>query len=366
MLYLFAILKVCFHATVLLTLAAPFFLVWSFWRISSGLLALPQHLYQIGDDILFHFYLRVILVAVEDLVGLKVYFYGDISRVVKKRERAVYLVNYQSTFDWIGVNLLAERAGSLGNLRYIIKQSLQSVPLYGFYFYQHGCIYVNNEQINKSKMKRALAYLADKNVESSVVLFPEGIRFDPNNNFAIKMSVEYAMSKELRPMKQVLMPRTRGAVTVLQTLKKNMDAVYTVTLIYDGTRTSSGHRLPSPSLFDVFAGKCKDIHIHVKRTSMNNVPDDATDIKQFVLNEFYEQDALLDSYYSMEPDEYPAELSVGAHIPYNSAYNTISVIISGICLSSLLFTNYGFNLLWKTWVFGSVFGYSWLGMISMA
>ncbi|KAG0418612.1 hypothetical protein HPB47_004706 [Ixodes persulcatus] len=130
------LLKVAFHSGVVLSIAAPTFLLWAAWRVLTGVAAMPHHLYQAGDDLVFNFYQRVLIILIEDIVGCKVFFHGDMSDVVRKKERAFYVVNHQSTFDWVAVNIFAERTGSPGQLRYIIKQSLQSVPLYGFYFYQ--------------------------------------------------------------------------------------------------------------------------------------------------------------------------------------------------------------------------------------
>jgi len=40
-----------------------------------------------------------------------------------------------------------------------MKYSLQALPLYGFYFYEHGCIYVKRGSFKPRKMLQALDYL---------------------------------------------------------------------------------------------------------------------------------------------------------------------------------------------------------------
>jgi lysophosphatidate acyltransferase len=42
--------------------------------------------------------------------------------------------------DWIIANMLAIHQGSLGHIRYILKNDLKWIPFYGFYFQQ-----VNNK-----------------------------------------------------------------------------------------------------------------------------------------------------------------------------------------------------------------------------
>lgn len=41
-----------------------------------------------------------------------------------------------SLVDWIIANMLAVRQGSLGHIRYVLKNDLKWLPLYGFYFQQ--------------------------------------------------------------------------------------------------------------------------------------------------------------------------------------------------------------------------------------
>jgi 1-acyl-sn-glycerol-3-phosphate acyltransferase len=38
--------------------------------------------------------------------------------------------------DWVIVNMLAIRQGSLGHVRYVLKNDLKWIPFYGFYFEQ--------------------------------------------------------------------------------------------------------------------------------------------------------------------------------------------------------------------------------------
>ena len=38
--------------------------------------------------------------------------------------------------DWMVADMLAARQGTIGHIRYILKDELKYVPLYGFYFRQ--------------------------------------------------------------------------------------------------------------------------------------------------------------------------------------------------------------------------------------
>ena len=64
--------------------------------------------------------------------------------------------------------MLAIRQGSIGHLRYVMKDTLQMLPLYGFYFYQHGCIYVKRGNFRQNKMEEALKYLQNDKINVSI------------------------------------------------------------------------------------------------------------------------------------------------------------------------------------------------------
>ena len=38
--------------------------------------------------------------------------------------------------DWVVADMLAVRQGNVGQMRYILKDGLRFLPLYGYYFYQ--------------------------------------------------------------------------------------------------------------------------------------------------------------------------------------------------------------------------------------
>ena len=61
--------------------------------------------------------------------------------------------------------MVAIRQGSIGHLRYVMKDTLQMVPLYGLYFYEHGCIYVKRGEFKQKKMESSLEYLQDPKIK---------------------------------------------------------------------------------------------------------------------------------------------------------------------------------------------------------
>jgi lysophosphatidate acyltransferase len=67
-----------------------------------------------------------------------------------------------------------------GHIRYMLKDTLCFVPLYGWYFYNHGCVYVRRGRgkFREDITRRELRYLADslRTRPLWLVVFPEGTR----------------------------------------------------------------------------------------------------------------------------------------------------------------------------------------------
>ncbi|RMX44317.1 hypothetical protein pdam_00018856 [Pocillopora damicornis] len=113
---------------------APYYLItWLAWRLAS--LPLSRRVFERGDEIMYDSYQSLICFFFETLTGAEVILYGD-QIPWNKQENVIVICNHQSSVDWIITDFLAVRQGSLGRLRYILKNGLKYFPLYGFYFAQ--------------------------------------------------------------------------------------------------------------------------------------------------------------------------------------------------------------------------------------
>ncbi|KAF4529225.1 hypothetical protein B566_EDAN017663, partial [Ephemera danica] len=213
-------LRYAFSTAIMLGAAPEFLLLWSIWKGVS--LLLPAWVYQVGDDFTYSIYQRLVL-----------FFFNH------------------CTVDWILTNMVAVEQGSLGHLRFVMKHELQMLPLYGFYFYQHGCIY-------------------------------------------LKRTREVAREHNLPELKYHLTPRSRGAWLVVQSLHSRLDAVYDITVGYAGKECGKGavdtRRNKAPQLVDFLLGRCPEVHIHVRRIPMSTVPLDETKFQLWVHDLFTEKD----------------------------------------------------------------------------
>ena len=80
--------------------------------------------------------------------------------------RTIYY--FAVTVDWLITNMVSVRGSNIGHLRYVMKNTLQYIPLYGWYFYVHGCIYVKRGNFNQSRMIDSLNYLKSDKVSVSI------------------------------------------------------------------------------------------------------------------------------------------------------------------------------------------------------
>ncbi|GFY50561.1 1-acyl-sn-glycerol-3-phosphate acyltransferase epsilon [Trichonephila inaurata madagascariensis] len=357
--------KMVVPTIVMFGVVPQYFLIWIAWRFMSCLL--PSWIYQAGDDMYYSVYQKFVLFFFEHVTGTKLFLYGNLE-VISKKERVIYISNHQSTVDWVVVHMLADRQGSTGNVRYVMKDSLQLVPLYGFYFYEHGCVFVKRHYFDSKKMISSLKYLQNEKIPTWMVIFPEGTRYNPEASDMIEKSQSFARDRGLVPLKHVLTPKYKGFQIALEHLKNNLDAVYDATVIYSCTKGDKKTlRTKAPSMFEFVTGCCDAVYIHINRIDMCSIPANESDFKAWLHNIFHKKDRLLDDYYTgkCSPSKL-FSLSKGYRSPANVLQHFGCFLFFATLSAPFVLTSYGRSLYWKTWVFGTVFGYFWLSLRSVS
>ncbi|XP_042901542.1 1-acyl-sn-glycerol-3-phosphate acyltransferase epsilon isoform X1 [Parasteatoda tepidariorum] len=359
--------KMVVPTIVMFGVVPQYFIVWVMWRCLTCVL--PNWIYQYGDDMYYSVYQKFVLFFFEQVAGTKVFLYGNVEEVTSKPERVIYMSNHQSTVDWVIVHMLADRQKSIGHVRYVMKDSLQLVPLYGFYFYEHGCVYVKRHYFDSNKMISSLHSLQDKRIPTWMVIFPEGTRYNPEMPNVIEKSQAFARERGLVPLKHVLTPKYRGFHLTLENLKNNLDAVYDATVIYSCTKGGKRTiRTKAPTMFEFVTGCCDAVYIHINRIDMCSIPANESDLRSWLHKIFEEKDKMLDAYYNGKHSP-----SMSKMFPLSNGFISPPRHLSNLgCLLFLMsisvpfvFTSYGRSIYWKTWAFGTMFGYFWLGIRSV-
>jgi 1-acyl-sn-glycerol-3-phosphate acyltransferase len=87
-------------------------------------------------------------------------FYGD--NLPNESENVILLSNHQCSVDWLILEFLTLRANAAGFTRYILKDVLRLVPVYGFMINRHGGIFVRRKGgRDKDNIHNALQKIAD-------------------------------------------------------------------------------------------------------------------------------------------------------------------------------------------------------------
>lgn len=350
-------LRYWFPAAVMLGTAPAYLLSWGVWRLLSA--ALPRSLYHRLDDRLYCVYQSMVLFFFENYTGVEIVVYGDIP---KTKENVIYLSNHQCTVDWIIADMLAVRQDALGHVRYVLKDGLKWLPLYGWYFSQHGGIYVKrSSKFSESAMKKKLQRQTAAGAPMYLVVFPEGTRYNPELRSVISESQAFAQREGLEVLRHTLTPRMKASRVALETMQQHLAAVYDVTVAYEGTLNHTGLRRPAPSMPEFLCKECPRVHIHFSRVDIKEIPAEPMFFRRWLHQRFQLKDRLLTEFYEAEDAaricRFPGEGRVSAL----SLWKTVpSVVVLGALTLPMLLTERGRRLYLGTWVYGTLLGWLWV------
>ncbi|XP_042624348.1 1-acyl-sn-glycerol-3-phosphate acyltransferase epsilon-like isoform X1 [Cyprinus carpio] len=379
-------------AAVMLGTAPAYLLSWSVWRLLSTVL--PSRLYHTVDDRVYSVYQSMVLFFFENYTGVEIVIYGDIP---KKKENVVYVSNHQSTADWIIADMLAIRQNALGHVRYVLKDGLKWLPLYGWYFSQHGGVYVKRSaNFDEKAMKKKLSSQTKLGTPSSkpvswksltslsvmacavrsapnsispmksemyLVIFPEGTRYNPELQKIINDSQDFAAKEGLAVLKHVLTPRMKASHVAIETMKEHLDAVYDITVAYEGTLTADGQRHPAPTMPEFLCQECPRVHIHFSRLNMREIPAEPVFFRRWLHERFEIKDKLLTTFYDPEDPEKKGRFPGESQTSNLSLTKTLpSLLILGGLTLPMLFTESGRKLYLNTWLYGTLIGWVWVSV----
>uniref|UniRef100_A0A096NFI5 1-acylglycerol-3-phosphate O-acyltransferase 5 n=1 Tax=Papio anubis TaxID=9555 RepID=A0A096NFI5_PAPAN len=328
-------------SVVLLGTAPTYVLAWGVWRLLSAFL--PARFYQALDDRLYCVYQSMVLFFFENYTGVQILLYGDLP---KNKENIIYLANHQSTVDWIVADILAIRQNALGHVRYVLKEGLKWLPLYGFYFAQHGGIYVKRSaKFNEKEMRNKLQSYVNAGTPMYLVIFPEGTRYNPEQTKVLSASQAFAAQRGLAVLKHVLTPRIKATHVAFDCMKNYLDA------IYEG----------SPTKIEFLCKECPKIHIHIDRIDKKDVPEEQEHMRRWLHERFEIKDKMLIEFYeSPDPERrkrFPGK-SVNSKLSIKKTLPSM-LILSGLT-AGMLMTDAGRKLYVNTWIYGTLLGCLWV------
>jgi hypothetical protein len=148
---------------------------------------------------------------------------------------------------------------------------------------------------DREQLVRLLRSFAHDNASAPVHLlfFPEGwsLHNGADRTAILAKSNEFAQREGRPQLKHLLLPRARGFNASLECLRESSPVVYDVTMAYSGYNGSlpPSIELTFPALWKLLRGFPREIHIRIKRYSMEEVTQDSSWLDQ----KWAEKDRLL-------------------------------------------------------------------------
>ncbi|XP_076929132.1 putative 1-acyl-sn-glycerol-3-phosphate acyltransferase 5 [Bidens hawaiensis] len=236
-----------------------------------------------ASSFLFGMWLALWPFLFEKINKTKVVFSGE---TVPEKERVMLIANHRTEVDWMYLWDLALRKGSLGCIKYVLKSSLMKLPIFGWGFHIFEFISVERKwEVDEIIMRKRLSNFTNPSDPLWLAVFPEGTDFTEQK--CIK-SQQYAAENGLPILKNVLLPKTRGFHACVEILRGSLDAVYDVTIAYK-------NRCPT-FMDNVFGVEPSEVHVHVRRISLEEIPVSETECNTWLLKTFELKDQLLSDF----------------------------------------------------------------------
>jgi len=119
--------------------------------------------------------------------------------------------------------------------------------------------------------------------------------------------LKFAAERGLPQLNYVLLPRTKGFVTLVQSLPTAINALYDTTVAYQ----NGGFILSDPLFRGQFA--CQGVYIYVKRIPFSTLPREEEDLNKWLMEDFRQKDKVLEHFETNQT--FPGE-----NVDYNVDY----------------------------------------------
>ncbi|KAG9440893.1 hypothetical protein H6P81_021058 [Aristolochia fimbriata] len=315
--------------TVLLSTAFMTLIYWA--PLTTILLPLFSiHYSRKATSFLFGLWLALWPCLFEKINKTKVVFSGDI---VPARERVLLFANHRTEVDWMYLWDLALRKGCLGYIKYVLKSSLMKLPIFGWGFHIFEFIPVERKwEMDEPIMREMLSKFTDPRDPLWLAVFPEGTDFTEQKCLR---SQEFAAENGLPILKNVLLPKTKGFHASVEILRNSLDAVYDITI---------GYKYRCPLFMDnVFGVDPAEVHIHIQRFSIDDLPTSETDTSAWLMKRFQIKDKLLSDFAAN--GYFPSEGTEGDLSTAKCLLTFVLVItLTGICTFLTFFASVWFKI----------------------
>jgi len=197
-------------------------------------------------------WMRNNILGINLLLPVKLSITGTNLKDLKKKDWYLVISNHQSWMDIVVLYMLF--LGKIPFMKFFLKEQLKYIPMMGLAWwaldfpfmkrYSKSYIKKYPEKAGKDVEATKKACEKFKTMPIAIVNFMEGTRFSDEKKIKVESSYD-----------NLLPPRAGGAAYVIGILGGRMKNVLDVTICYAGDKSS---------LWDVFCGRVKSIHVDVK------------------------------------------------------------------------------------------------------
>lgn len=117
------------------------------------------------------------------------------------------------------------------------------------------------------------------------VIFLERTRYNPELTKVILTSQTFPAQEGLALLKHMI-PRVQSIHIDFDCMKNYVDAIYDVTLVFEGTVDDKGQQKEAPSMVEFLYKECLKIHIHIGYIDKKNIPEEQVHVRRWFHEHF--------------------------------------------------------------------------------
>ncbi|KAI9295889.1 acyltransferase-domain-containing protein, partial [Neoconidiobolus thromboides FSU 785] len=211
-------------------------------------------------------------------------------------ERLLLICNHQLYSDWIYIWCFSYFARRHGDLKIILKKSLAKIPVFGWGMWFFDFIF-----LERNWTKDEFSFMAHmKKLNQSIkpmwlLIFPEGTTLTGDTRYKSKI---FAEKNGYETYKHVLLPRSLGLFKCIESLKESVEYIYDITIGIPGVKAGeSPQYIYTLALMYVIGLNPQQIHIHIRRFKLNEIPIDEDEFGNWLRLRWKEKDEYLDHFY---------------------------------------------------------------------
>lgn len=222
--------------------------------------------------------------------GSRIYLHGvDVNESILGSigfNQAIILANHRGNLDWlVGLQVL-DSGGGVGCCKSVIKQSLQAVPVFGFFWWCADFVFLQRSwKSDSTKLQKGFENqhkYREHAMPYCLTIYPEGTRL---SQAKLEESQEFARSRKLPVLEQVIYPRVRGTWSAINSMK--LDAIYDATLVSPPGSDSKAN------IITLAQGIPAEVHIMIERLSPDDVPRDEDSMGSWLYSRWHVKDERL-------------------------------------------------------------------------